>query len=162
MSIRFSLIAFLTLILFASCNATAPAADADIVTAKTSTLWGAQFGAQEPELQNLPLVHAGQTPDADGLTEVTVRNIGETTLLYYGYGPDGPQHFMEVRGADGWETNGWDWCGTGMERFSIAPGGTAVFRVHFNPRSAGDESRVLTGFQEKDTDRRSYVVLATR
>ena len=128
-------------------------------TAQTSVLWKAQFELADPPLRNLPVIAPAGGPDEKGIQEVEVRNVGDTTLLYWGYGPDQPQAFQEIGGDEGWEIAGWNWCGTGLREYAIPPGGAVTFRVSI---TGTERVRVLTGFSEKDTDRRSYVVLATR
>ena len=157
MNYRLRLLALAALLGVASCqsSATGPA------VAQVSTLWRAQFQDPWTEIENLPQVFVGEQPSADGRLEIEVRNVGETTLCYWGYGPDMPQRFDETAGAAGWEASGWDWCGTGLECYEIAPGERVVFRLHLAAPEVGSAVRVLTGFTELGSERRSYVVLAT-
>ena len=47
-----------------------------------------------------------------------------------------------------------------MERYTIAPGGSAVFRLHTVLRTPGQPRRTLTSFREAGSERVSYVILA--
>lgn len=111
------------------------------------------FSGYEP-LENPPVVTATGDP---GL--VTVSNNGKTTLGYYAAGRSGIQLFQERDAGGRWKLKNWDWCGTGKEAFTIAPGESVTLEVKFWDK--GERERMLGWFVEPETLRGSMVALAS-
>lgn len=110
-----------------------------------------------------PLLNAPEiTVDSvqDDWVRVAARNTGSTTLQYRSAGKSLVQLFQETHDGKQWTTGTWDWCGTGKQRFEIAPDETVELELHF--WSEDKPVRMLAAFSEKNTDRRGLVVLASQ
>ncbi len=121
--------------------------------------WSELFDDNSPPLTNIPQVTVLSIDRS--AARVNVKNVGDTTLQYYSRGPEHVQFFEERYTSGKWTQAAWDWCGTGMESFEIAPHNSAQLAVCFSSDEQLRE-RVLTYFLEKDTDRSGLVVLATK
>lgn len=75
-------------------------------------------------------IRFGAVTDGDHGT-FTLENRSERAIGYWGYAPDAPQLWVERLGESGWETTGWDWCGTGLEQQVLAPGASVRFEFPF-------------------------------
>ncbi len=117
--------------------------------------WREMFEEAE-QLANVPAIAVTSTDGKRVL--VTVKNVGTTTLQYYSAGPEHVQLFQEIEVAGRWTQSNWDWCGTGKERFEIAPSESAELVVSFWKNEK--RQRMLANFSEKGTNRSGLVVLA--
>jgi len=106
-------------------------------------------------LQNVPVVTQLKH------SIVAIKNAGESTLLYRGWG-NNQIHLWQEIDEGGWvEGKNASWkCGTfGGEDIEILPGKTAYYRIRF---LESDKREWMWGaFREKGTARQDRVILAT-
>lgn len=127
---------------------------------QTSSLWDHFFsGAALPEVE-LPVITGVSSLGDDEFVEVSLMNPGTDSLDYFGYSKTVGQSFLEERSGSKWECGNWDWCGTGMEQYSIAPGDSVTLKVRL-PDSE-HPVRSLTPFRNRVTGEFAMVVLAER
>ncbi|HTN04633.1 MAG TPA: hypothetical protein VL132_22275 [Planctomycetaceae bacterium] len=108
-------------------------------------------------LENVPQIVA--TEQTGEKLTVTIRNTGKTTLTYAGSSPTEIQLYDELFEDGVWKQMGYQWCGTGMENYSLRPGQSVDLHVKFWSRDYRD--RMLAYFREQGTERAGLVVLAT-
>jgi hypothetical protein len=82
---------------------------------------------------------------------VTLANRGSTTLGYYAYGPSDIQLFQEFDDHAKWNPEAWDWCGSGLSEYKLAPGQEVQLYVAFRDRR---RERMQGSFTESETNRR--------
>lgn len=88
---------------------------------------------------------------------VQVTNQMNTTLVYAGYDPAGPQLFFEELREGKWVDTSWNWCGTGMEIHKLPPKGTCEFRLE--PINDKPAYRIYAAFGSPDWEKQSLVLI---
>ena len=95
--------------------------------------WEAQVahGDDESELAFVPKVK--QLKSVDGFILVEVTNPTKHPLTYFGYAKDLPQLFQKEWIEGKWTAADWDWCGTGMSRYTLQGFERIEFKIFDRP-----------------------------
>ncbi|MEX1231543.1 MAG: hypothetical protein WEB58_14945 [Planctomycetaceae bacterium] len=120
--------------------------------------WTTKIFNQSRPLANIPHVIA-KTRTRDGFA-VTIKNAGDTTLVYTGTEEGGVQLFQELFKFGRWKAANWDWCGTGKKGMELKPGETVTLYGRFW-RDADAPQRMLAKFIDRVTFDSGFVVLAS-
>lgn len=126
--------------------------------ASVESAWYERFSVGEPDLKNIPLIKTLGLGKEGRFLHVLVSNVGTTTLNYSGYSEDYPQFFAESYHGDHWKTGDWNWCGTGMEEYTLSPGSSRELLVPIDREDR--KVRVTTVFSEEENDLSAWVTLA--
>lgn len=148
-------LASLALCLPTACS---PSADAESSPAEVSGIWRAEVGRHQEDLLVLPQVRVLPAQEEGGTPEVLVANVGECPLRFRGYEPLYPQHFQEIWRGHSWGRGDYQWCGSGMKTFELAPGKSVVF--HLRTYESKTPYRIVTSFRDPVGERESFIVLA--
>jgi hypothetical protein len=96
----------------------------------------------------------------DKETIVQLKNTNQTTLKYSGHGKETPTTYWEEFQQGRWVQTRWPWCGTGLEDYSLPPGGTVTFRI--SDEELGRGARIYTIIRSADGTRGSLILLYER
>ena len=88
---------------------------------------------------------------------IRITNISAVTLSYRARGASGPVLYFETYEKDDWRTSGWDWCGTGVEEFTILPGKSVEMTFYSGLAEPG--TRIYTIITDPKNKRASAVLL---
>lgn len=124
---------------------------------ETSDNWGSSVANGRKPLSNLPEIVARKEEQDRVL--VTIKNSGNSTLLYYSAGRSNIQLWQETFEAEGWQSAKWDWCGTGKQTHKLMPGESVQLNVRFWARDKRE--RMLGSFSDESRNESSLIVLAT-
>ena len=116
-------------------------------------LWREILFEGSETLKNIPRV---TSCDGNFELNVTIKNVGSTTLLYRQYNGEQLQLFRENHDGTEWIVDGYD-DETGMITLELKPSQSVQAGADFWHKN--ERERVLTMFSEKNTDRRGLVVL---
>ena len=116
-----------------------------LVSAEELTGWEKIIQHEEGEvkLTSLPTISVEVNTEK---VLVTIDNQTDTDLTYSGYGKTSPQLFIKRKENDEWVPSGWDWCGTGMERYNLKKGKKVVFEL----RKTHEPTQVFTIFTDEN------------
>lgn len=113
-------------------------------------------------LRNFPVVL--ETVSGERNTLLTVKNVGDSTLIFRGSGsPNGPiiiEQFREHQHGRYWLRPEEQWNCLSFPKFELAPGTTVRLSVRFS--NSEKRERILGFFRQKGTSRGCRVVLATQ
>ena len=123
---------------------------------ETSNLWDQKFFGDCEPLENLPVIASLKKLEGYQI-EVCLMNVGSSALHYSGYGPQAPQMFIESFEDGEWKDG--DWCGTGLETYTLPPGESITLQLAFRMDWQGQ--RLLTIFSDENGDQSSLVVMGT-
>lgn len=108
----------------------------------------------ESELAKLPTLE--RLKDEGEFVRIKVTNDTKTALLYTGYENDRPQQFKKYMQHGAWKYGVWDWCGTGMNSFTLKKSESVIFKF----RKKNEPTQIYTLFRNfEDTKQYSLVLV---
>lgn len=114
-----------------------------LVNAEELAGWEKIIAHEEGQVELTVLPEVSVAIEKDKIL-VTIKNKAESDLVYSGYGEKSPQLFMKKLENGKWVSSSWHWCGTGMEQYTLAKGGTVVFELH----PSGEPTQFFTIFRD--------------